>query len=180
MRTRVVKATTVQCNFLLFWFLLPKQTENKSHALLTLFTSNAEYSFFLSKNDEVFLGANIEDILGKICRKISFQKKLAFLSFIAANWSPFFGFCGKWKQLNWIFTRRLCKKKSSRNNTKAPSQKPLLLIYQLDSKQHLQMQALLDALRAPWSSASRFLSFYYKFPFVYFETNLQSKRRKTK
>jgi len=62
--------------------------------------------------------------------------------------------------------------------TKAPSQKPLLLIYQLESKQHQQMQALLDALRAPWSSASRFLSFYDKFPFVYFETNLQSKRRK--
>ena len=40
------------------------------------------------------------------------------------------------------------------------------------------MQALLDALRAPWSSASRFLSFYDKFPFVYFETNLQSKRRR--
>ena len=41
------------------------------------------------------------------------------------------------------------------------------------------MQALLDALRAPRSSASRFLSFYDKFPFIYFETNLQSKRRKT-
>jgi len=34
-------------------------------------------------------------------------------------------------------------------------------------------------LCSDYASASRFLSFYDKFPFVYFKKNLQSKRRKT-
>ena len=119
---------------------------------------------FSKKKREKSVFVFLRQIERKFAAK-NFSKKKVVFAFLLQIEVLFFGFCGKWKQLNWIFTRRLCKKKSFRNKilfTKAPSQKPLLLIYQLDSKQHQQVQALLDALRAPWSSASRFLSFIMK------------------
>jgi len=155
----------------------------RKHSFFRVFTANrAKFCFNLPwktrKHEKFHLQLTANGT--KICRE-NFRKKSCFRVF-HGKLTAFFWFSRQiLKHLNWILTRRLCKKKSFKNKllfTKAPSQKPLLLIYQLDSKQHQQMQALPDALCAPWSSALRFLSFYDKFSFVYFETNLQSKRRK--